>query len=97
MFNFSEIELLIRESSTTEIEEFKDGKLTLAGINLSSTSPLIGRTLQKVVEANPYTAHKVVLISRNGDTFIPHKDKKYQNNDTVFFLCKSENVKISYT
>ena len=88
-----EIELLIRESSTTEIEEFKDGKLTLAGITLFPTSPLIGRTLQKVVEGNPYSSHKVVLISRNGDTFIPHKDTKYQNNDTVFFLCKSENAK----
>tara|TARA_B100001029_G_C15047663_1_gene448308 strand:+ start:360 stop:1706 length:1347 start_codon:yes stop_codon:yes gene_type:complete len=88
-----EIELLINESSTTEIEEFKDGKLTLAGITLLPTSPLIGRTLDKVVEANPYIPHKVVVISRNGDSFIPHKDVKYQNQDTVFFLCKSDYAK----
>ncbi|MAJ44142.1 MAG: Trk system potassium transporter TrkA [Candidatus Marinimicrobia bacterium] len=88
-----EIELLIRESSTTEIEEFKDGKITLAGITLSSTSPLLGRTLEKVVEANPYIPHKVVVILRNDNSFIPYKDVKYQINDTIFFLCKSENVK----
>ena len=88
-----EIELLIRESSTTEIEEFKEGKLTLAGITLSSTSPLIGRTLNKVVESNPYIPHKVVVISRNSHSFIPEVEIKYQNQDTVFFLCKSENVK----
>ena len=88
-----EIELLIRESSTTEIEEFKEGKLTLAGIMLSSTSPLIGRTLNNVEVADPYVQHKVVVISRHGDTFIPHKNTKYQNNDTVFFLCKSDKAK----
>ena len=85
-----EIELLISESSTTEIEEFKNGELTLAGITLSSASPLLGRTLQKVEEAYPFSPHKVVVISRDGKAFIPHKDVKYQNHDTVFFFCKKE-------
>ncbi|MBC8197111.1 MAG: Trk system potassium transporter TrkA [Candidatus Marinimicrobia bacterium] len=88
-----EIELLIRQSSTAEVEEFKNGRITLAGIEITSTSPLIGRTLTKIEEANPYIPHKVVVISRDGNTFIPHKNVIYKNNDTVFFLCKSEYAK----
>ena len=88
-----EIESLIRQTSAVEIEEFRDGKIILVGINLEQSSPLIGRTVEQVEIANPYIAHQLCVIYRHDESFIPHKNTIYKKNDFVYFLGKSEDIK----
>ena len=87
-----EIENLIRRSSTVEVQEFKDGEILMVGVNLESSSPLIGRTLDSVITSNPFTAHKTVLINRNDDFFIPKPDDLYKKNDHGYFVGRKNDI-----
>ena len=87
-----EIENLIRRSSTVEVQEFKDGEILMVGVNLESSSPLIGRTLESVITSNPFTAHKTVLINRSDDFFIPKSDDIYKKNDHVYFIGRKNDI-----
>ena len=87
-----EIEMLVRQSSTSEIQKFKDDKLTLVGIKLEPSSPLIGRTVLSIELANPFVPHKLVAINRKEKTFIPHNSTRYKKDDIVYFLTRTVNV-----
>tara|TARA_Y100000590_G_C15691473_1_gene1003533 strand:- start:261 stop:1610 length:1350 start_codon:yes stop_codon:yes gene_type:complete len=82
-----EIENLVRQTSAAEIKGFKDNKIKLVGIKLENSSPLIGRSIKNVYLSNPYIAHRVPVIFRNDDTFIPHLDTEYKKDDVVYFCC----------
>ena len=81
-----EIKRIITQPSSIDIENFKDEKVTLVGILIESSSPLIGRTKENVELSNPYIPHKLAVINRGDVTFIPHKDTKYKNNDIAYFV-----------
>ena len=87
-----EIENLIRRSSSVQVQKFKDGKILMVGVNLESSSPLIGRTLENVVISNPFTHHKSVIINRNDDFFIPSSSDIYKKNDHVYFIGRRDDI-----
>ena len=87
-----EIEHLVRRSSTVEVQEFKDGEILMVGVNLESSSSLIGRTLENVVISNPFTAHRTVLINRNDDFFIPAPNDVYKKDDHVYFVGRKNDI-----
>mgnify|MGYP001162612340 CR=1 FL=1 len=80
----SDIENLIRQTSAIDLEEFNDGKINMVGIQLQHSSPLIGRNVRKVELSNPYVPHKLVLIIRENDSFIPKNSTTYKKDDIVF-------------
>ena len=87
-----EIENLVRQTSAVEIKGFKEDKITLIGIKLENSSPLIGRTIKNVYLSNPFILHKVPVIYRNDDTFIPHLDTIYKKDDVVYFCCDTRDI-----
>lgn len=87
-----EIENLIRRSSSVQVQEFKNGSILMVGVNLESSSPLIGRTLENVVISNPFTHHRSVLINRNDEFFIPLSSDIYKKNDHVYFVGRKEDI-----
>ena len=84
-----EIKKIITQPSSLDIEAFKDDKITLIGILLDASSPLIGRTMENVQISNPYIPHKLSVICRGDSTFIPHKKTKYAINDIAYFAAPS--------
>ena len=88
----NEIEHLVRRSSTVEVQEFSNGKILMVGVNLESSSPLIGRTIESVVHSNPFTRHKTVLINRADDFFIPLGSDHYKKNDHVYFIGEKNDI-----
>ena len=87
-----EIENLVRRSSTVEVQEFKEGELLMVGVNLESSSPLIGRSLENVTISNPFVAHKTVLINRNDDFFIPNPNDIYKKDDHIYFIGRKNDI-----
>ena len=87
-----EIENLVRQTSAVEIKGFKNDKINLVGIKLENSSPLVGRTINNVNLANPFLIHKVPVILRNDDSFIPHEDTIYKKDDVVYFCCDNKNI-----
>ena len=78
-----EIESLIRSSSAIEVIKFNNDEITLIGIKIEESSPLIGRSIRNVILSNPFSLHSVPVIYRNDNTFIPHKDTVYAKDDVV--------------
>ena len=62
-----EIESLIRSSSAIEVVKFNDDQITLIGIKIEESSPLIDRSVRNVVLSNPFTPHSVAVIYRNDE------------------------------
>ncbi len=87
-----EIDSLIRQTSAVEIEHFRDEKITLVGINLEQSSPLIGRTVEQVRLANPYIPHQLCVVYRDDDSFIPHQNTVFKKNDFAYFIGKNEDI-----
>jgi len=87
-----EIESLIRQSSAVEIEDFFSGSVLLVGIKLADSSPLIGRTAKQVEMANPFIPHKLAVVIREDESFIPHKDTKYHKDDFVYFVGREDDI-----
>ena len=87
-----EVESLIRQTSAVEIEEFRNGKIILVGINLEESSPLIGRRVDQVKIANPYIPHQLCVVYRQDESFIPHEGTVYKKNDFAYFLGKDEDI-----
>ena len=87
-----EIEMLIRQPFSVEIKEFDNSRVKLIGIQLETSSPLIGRTVQNVEISNPFIHHKVVTIIRDEHSFIPHQFTKYKLDDIVFFVGRENGI-----
>ncbi len=87
-----EIEKLIRQSSAVEVQEFSEENIKLVGIELETSSPLIGRSVKNVEISNPYIPHKLAVILRGEESFVPHQETIYQKNDFVYFVGKSNDI-----
>lgn len=87
-----EIESLIRTSSALEVIEFNNNTITLVGIKLEISSPLIGRSVINVLLANPYIQHSLVVVQRNDSSFVPHDNTIYAKDDVCYFICKTKDV-----
>tara|TARA_Y100000590_G_scaffold74743_1_gene82553 strand:+ start:2777 stop:4126 length:1350 start_codon:yes stop_codon:yes gene_type:complete len=87
-----EIEKLIREPSAVDLQEFKNGKVKMLGIQLDTSSPLIGRNVINIEQSNPYIPHKLVLIIRDGDSIIPTSTTVFEKEDLVYFVGKEDTI-----
>ena len=88
----NDIEHIIKKGSEDEVHEFKDGKINMIGFHLEEDSPLINRTVSEIELSNPYIRHKLVLIYRNGESFIPHSDTLYHKDDYIYIVAKTEDI-----
>ena len=88
----NDIEHIIKKGSEDEVHEFQDGKINMIGFHLEADSPLINRTVSEIELSNPYIQHKLVLIYRDGESFIPHADTKYNKDDYIYIVAKSEDI-----
>ena len=87
-----DIENLIRQTSAVAIEEFKDGEINMVGIKIEHSSPLIGRNVHNVELSNPYIPHKMALIIRENESFIPTNNTTYKKDDIGYFIGKVKDV-----
>jgi len=87
-----EIEKLIRRTSAVEVIGFNDDNITLLGIKLEVSSPLVGRSVGNVKLANPTIKHQAAVIYRDDASFVPHINTVYKKNDVVYFVSKTTDV-----
>lgn len=88
----NDIEHIIKKGSEDEVHEFQDGRINMIGFHLEDDSPLMGRTVSDIELSNPYIRHKLVLIYRNDESFIPHSDTVYHKDDFIYMVAKSEDI-----
>ena len=87
-----EIFRLLRRSAFTDAFDFEFGKLTLLGMYLQESSPLLGKKVEDLNQDEATLLYSAIAIHRNHTTIIPKKEDVFQLNDHVFFLCMPDGV-----
>mgnify|MGYP003290784972 FL=1 len=83
---------LLGHTSSTEYVEFAGGKLSLVAFRLELTSPLLGRA---VIDGDYYDEdleYRTVAIVRGSRTIIPSTDDRYEEEDMVYVITRSNNI-----
>ncbi len=76
----------IRQTSTRQIFEFSGGKLVLFAVKIRENASLLNIPLRDLT--HELENFRVVAISRESETIIPHGDDIIQKYDLVFFVSR---------
>tara|TARA_Y100000768_G_scaffold362844_1_gene321964 strand:+ start:916 stop:2265 length:1350 start_codon:yes stop_codon:yes gene_type:complete len=87
-----DIEHMIKKGSEDEVHEFNEGRTNMIGFHLEEDSPIVGRTVSDVEMSNPYISHKLALVYRDDESFIPHRNTEYKAGDYIYVVGKNEDI-----
>jgi trk system potassium uptake protein len=87
-----EVVNLINRTAATDVIEFENGKISVIGLRLDKSAPVIKQKLVEVAKANPSLDYRIVAIYRNFRTLIPAGNDKFLPNDQVFVATKPEGI-----
>ena len=87
-----EIRRLVKQAYFTDIFEFEDGRISLVGITLDESSPLIGIPLQDIHEFTDEVDLRPIAILRGHRTIIPRAETLLRSNDHVYFITKKNHI-----
>ncbi|MFO7527052.1 MAG: Trk system potassium transporter TrkA [Ignavibacteriaceae bacterium] len=87
-----EVVRLINRTAATDVIEFENGKISVIGLRLDKSAPVIHQKLIEVAKANPSLDYRIVAIYRNFRTIIPAGNDKFLPNDQVFIATKPEGI-----
>ncbi len=88
----NEVVKLIERAAATDILEFEEGKLSLIGLKLDKTCPVVNLTMRQASEKYPSQNFRIVAIYRGTRTIIPSGDDLFFPNDQVFVATTPEGI-----
>jgi trk system potassium uptake protein TrkA len=83
-----EVVNLIHRTSATDVLDFEDGKLSVLGIRLDKSAPVVRKNLKDVAREFPNLEFRIVALHRNFRTIIPKGNDRFLPNDQVFIITK---------
>ena len=83
---------LLGHTSSTEYGEFAGGKLSLVAVRLQLTSPLLGRVVIDEEYFDEDLEYRTVAIVRGSRTIIPTANDRYEEEDIVYVITRSNNI-----
>lgn len=92
MLAAQEIKRLLKESAFTDYHEFDKGKLSLVGVKIDASSPLVNQTLQDTAHLNPEKDFIPVALLRNNRTLIPRSDTYFRVHDHAYFIAQTSGI-----
>lgn len=87
-----EVVRLINRTAATDVIEFEKGKISVIGLRLDKSAPVIHQKLIDVAKENPTLDYRIVAIYRNFRTIIPSGNDKFLPNDQIFVATKPEGI-----
>jgi trk system potassium uptake protein TrkA len=87
-----EILRLIAKCSFTDIFDFEDGKISLAGMTLHHSSPLLNMRLMDFPEIKTDLSLRPIAILRGHRTIIPRGNNVLRHNDHIYFITNKDNI-----
>ncbi len=88
----AEITRLVQQCSFTDIFEFENGKIALAGITLEEGSRLVNVPLSNFKQFCTVDNVRPIAVLRGHQTIIPHGDTVLRRGDHVYFITKRANI-----
>lgn len=87
-----EIFNLVAYTSATEVAEFARGRVVFLGYPIASESPLAGVSMREMGSIRGIYRLVVAALTRGEETLIPRGDDVIEAGDTLYFLCKKEDL-----
>lgn len=87
-----EIQRLLNRCSFTDIFDFEGGKISLVGITLGESSPLVNIRLDGINQLQTGIDLRLIAILRGQRTIIPHGDVVLLPNDHVYFIVPKNKI-----
>ena len=87
-----EIIRLINQTAFTEDHEFEGGKLTAFGISVTSSSPLVNKSIKDTSFLNPNKEFKPIAILRKNQPIIINSESIIKENDIVYFISTPTHI-----
>jgi trk system potassium uptake protein TrkA len=87
-----EIERLVKQTTVTDLFDFEQGKISLAGLKLDDNSPLVNLALEEIERIHQGQYFKPIAILRGDKTILPKGSTILRRQDHIYFLTKKENI-----
>jgi trk system potassium uptake protein len=84
---------LIKRTAASDVIEFEGGKLSLIGLRIDKTAPLINKTLIQIAQEYSAIDFRIIAIYRGIRTIIPTGKDKVLPNDQIFVIIKPDSMK----
>lgn len=84
-----EIKRLLKQCEVTDIFEFENGQVSLAGVILNDESKLISKSIETIKNLNPDCAFNPIAILRGHQTIIPRDYTILKRNDHLYFFTET--------
>jgi len=90
----NEIKLLIEQAAFQDTHEFEEGKLTMLGITLSKSAPVVGMSVKQAADNFSDINFIPIVIKRkiSDETIIPRGDTVFKPGDQAYFITLKEGV-----
>ncbi len=87
-----EVLRLLKQCSLTDIFEFEHGDISLIGIHLDDSAPIVNMSIKEIDQLYTEVQFKPIAILRNHQTFLPDSDTILRRSDHVYFLTQNNNI-----
>ena len=87
-----EIKRLVKQAYFTDVFEFEEGRISLVGITLDKTSPLLDTPLKDMQEFTDDVDLRPIAVLRGHRTIIPRGETTLRANDHVYFITKKNRL-----
>ncbi|MCB0608230.1 MAG: Trk system potassium transporter TrkA [Lewinellaceae bacterium] len=87
-----EIYRLVKQCSFTDIFDFEEGKVNLAGITIDESSMVVNKPILEINKLQDRVNLRPIAILRGHRTIIPRGDTVLRKNDHIYFITMKENI-----
>ena len=84
--------MLLKQTAATDVIEFCDGKVSLIGIQLDRSCPILEIPLNQLAQKYRNLVFRTIAIQRKDITKIPKGDDIFLPNDRIFVITKTEAI-----
>ena len=86
------VEKRLSVPGTTSVISLSDGNIFLCGVLCDKECPIVNTPMKQLVELFPDTKAKIVLVIRNGESFIPNADDQLLIGDEAYFISHKDSL-----
>jgi trk system potassium uptake protein TrkA len=87
-----EVSNALHQSGVSNIVDFLGGKLSVLGVRMERNAPIVGKTLEEAA-AIYQMEYRAVAVLHNGQTIIPRRNFRFEENDLVYVVTNHAGIK----
>ena len=87
-----EIVKLVHHSYATQVTDFESGRMQMIGIRIEKSSPVVGKTVREICDADSEFKFGIVTVIRDGESHVPWSDFIFSHSDIAYFIVKKQHL-----